>query len=544
MVKAELSYNPYLLETSIKFNGRKPRINSLVEKYHQNVLQSWVSRIPSIFYDEMNGYDFELDFSGTKSDCEDVKTAFLDAGVDETQVRIFHKNELDCRYVKIQQIENLLEWFGKNKNRKFDYALFMAENEEFFQNCYDCVVLNGSVDADTLFEEYHITIEIINDVSELDNTKLLHTPILMCISVDTMNNLKQNLQYFFQRRDVDEEQLFFLIQTPLNADNVERTIKDLGVGSPKIITSVKDELVKKYLEVYPVTDYICQVIKILQQTEKKIELQLMQENEQSTITNRAIHERIDKLENIIKRLKTSEFRFANRDNFEMSMEMWNAKLQLIADIQNWKNKKTKITKENDAVNASNEFNNTLKHLYQNFIYRISGAANDAQNAIEAEYEEWYLQAEFDTDYYPGLLKIEHPESKPLPEFSNELLQLKEERYVTPKEDILGLFFKSSADKSVELVKETTFYYQKWRDYAAGVIEPIANELINAYEIILKSYSSALAEKYQEHLNELIQSQTEMKEEVAAQLSDDELKLQIDNDWFAEFQDQLRNIERG
>ena len=32
MVKAELSYNPYLLETKIKFNGEKPRINSLVEK--------------------------------------------------------------------------------------------------------------------------------------------------------------------------------------------------------------------------------------------------------------------------------------------------------------------------------------------------------------------------------------------------------------------------------------------------------------------------------------------------------------------------------
>lgn len=33
MVKVELNYNPYLLETSIKFNGQEPRINSLVEKF-------------------------------------------------------------------------------------------------------------------------------------------------------------------------------------------------------------------------------------------------------------------------------------------------------------------------------------------------------------------------------------------------------------------------------------------------------------------------------------------------------------------------------
>ena len=67
MINAELSYNPYLMETKIRFNGQPPRINSLVEKYQNMSLQSWISRIPKIFYDEMNGYYFELDFSGTSS---------------------------------------------------------------------------------------------------------------------------------------------------------------------------------------------------------------------------------------------------------------------------------------------------------------------------------------------------------------------------------------------------------------------------------------------------------------------------------------------
>lgn len=49
MVKAELSYNPYLQETEVKFNGRPPRINSLIEKFQNKRLQEWIKDIPSIF---------------------------------------------------------------------------------------------------------------------------------------------------------------------------------------------------------------------------------------------------------------------------------------------------------------------------------------------------------------------------------------------------------------------------------------------------------------------------------------------------------------
>lgn len=65
MITAELSYNPYLREMAIKFNGQPPHINSLVEKYQDCPLQDWVAEIPFIFHDEMNGYGFELDFCGS-----------------------------------------------------------------------------------------------------------------------------------------------------------------------------------------------------------------------------------------------------------------------------------------------------------------------------------------------------------------------------------------------------------------------------------------------------------------------------------------------
>lgn len=147
--------------------------------------------------------------------------------------------------------------------------------------------------------------------------------------------------------------------------------------------------------------------------------------------------------------------------------------------------------------------------------------------------------DFDVDE-PKLVKLESSE---VPSIGEELLKLKEEHYVVPKEDIFGMLFKSS-EEGVQTVLEVTYYYQKWHEYATNITESMADSLIQEYEKMLKEYSLKIAEKYQEHLKLLIDEQTNIKEKVSAQLSDDELKLQNDNDWLVAFQDQLRIIESG
>ena len=102
MLKVKLAYNPYLMQTDVEFNERKPRVNSLVEKYKDKKLQDWIREIPGIFYNEMNGYDFELEFSGTKMDFNQVEKSFRDAGITEEQVVLFHRNEIVEREQKIQ----------------------------------------------------------------------------------------------------------------------------------------------------------------------------------------------------------------------------------------------------------------------------------------------------------------------------------------------------------------------------------------------------------------------------------------------------------
>ena len=81
MVKAELNYNPYLLETKILFNAQPPKINSQVEKFQAMPLQKWLPQLPVVFYAEMNGYDFDLDFSGTALDFSQLKSALEAAKV-------------------------------------------------------------------------------------------------------------------------------------------------------------------------------------------------------------------------------------------------------------------------------------------------------------------------------------------------------------------------------------------------------------------------------------------------------------------------------
>lgn len=545
MVKAELSYNPYLLETKIKFNGQEPRINSLVEKYQKDTLQNWAKRIPSIFYDEMNGYDFELEFSGTKLEYEDLENAFANAGVTSDMVRLFHKNELDGRISKTEKIDELLKWFEDNPNRKFDFGSFKEQNAELFNSDYVCVMLNGTLVDQELSVEYKVSLENIETASELDNTSLLHTPIILWIDEKTLPKMKSNLRYLFNRKDVHHNQLFFLLQPKLNAVSIERTIRDLGIEKPQMITGVDDINVKRYLETYPVTDYIYDAIKLFRMQETEIANVFEKENEKSMISNREIHTQIDSLEDVIKRLKEALELFVNRDNFDVISEMQVAKANFLNSIQNWKNKKTKITKENEATNLAQDLDYQVQKLYQEFCRKMDGIFTSTQEAMELEYKNWYEGAKYGIGFVPDVSRIKKSSNyKVIPTMSGELLKMKEEKYVMPKEDLFGIFFKPSSDKEVSPVLEITYDCQKWRNYAIAMAEPVVHELIQEHEQILEAYVTELAELYKAQLDELIKERTAVKETVSAQLSDDEQKLQEDNDWLVGFQDQLRVIERG
>lgn len=544
MVKAELNYNPYLLETSIKFNGQEPRINSLVEKFQDGPLQSWVRRIPEIFYDEMNGYDFELEFSGTERDYQEVVHAFREKGITDESVRIFHKNELDGRSKKVELLEHLVEWLDKNQNRNFNFAKFREKHADCL--CSSCVyiIFQGYELSTTEIDDSRIDIEHVNVIDELKQTDLKNIPILIFITEENIDSLQNNLEYFMNRNDVESTQLFFLIHSSLDSGKVERIIKDLGISEPNIVSGIYDDKIKKYIEIYPVSEYIYSAISLIREMSDELEEYLKKESEKSAIANREVHERIALYENTIRRLKDAHHNFVSRDNLEIPVEWNEAETELLKLVSDWRKRKTKIMDTHEAEMVANEFETDSKRYYGQFLEKMLNVATTTKQDIDSAYDAWYRNAEFDVEY-----QLNRPVYV-IPDFENEisvaetLQKLGEEEYVKPKEDLFGMFFKSAADTSREPILQKVFYYQNWRAYVRNIIEPKARYVIQTLFENIQQYERAIVEDYIVHLSELIAGETMKKDQEAAKLSDEERLLQTDIDWLEKVQDQLREIERG
>lgn len=544
MIKAELSYNPYLLETIVRFNGQEPRINSLVEKFQDGSLQKWVHRVPDIFYDEMNGFDFELEFSGTQRDYQEVVDGFRKAEISEDLVRIFHKNVLDGRYKKSALIDELIIWLSENTNRNFDFGEFKADHADLFDSSYVYIIFQGSELSTSSVDDKDISVEHVNSVDELKDTDLSNTPILMYLSRNTINSFQKNLRFFMNREDVEYSQLFFLIHPSLDTGKVERIIKDLGIATPNIVSDIFGEEVKKYIELYPVSEYIYEVVSLFRSITDKLAQQLQHESEQSAIANREVHARIDQYEAIIGRLKDVHHYFLNRDNIEIPSEWANIQGALLDSISNWRKRKTKITDDYEAEFVAGEFENEARRYYKQFLDSIINLASITKQEIDATYEREYKKADFDVDFQVNTDRYE------IPVFSDEIMiaadlkKLVSEEYVQPKEDIFGLFFKTSSDTAKEPVLQRTYYYQNWRECVADVVRPKSEDVIRLLFDGIQKYESDITAAYIQHLSENIEEQTELKRQEAEQLSDEERLLQNDIDWLGKIQDQLKIVERG
>lgn len=229
MIKIELEYNPYLLETKILFNGQRPRVNSLVEKFSNVALQKWIQSIPKIFYDEMNGYDFEIEFSGTDADYEELVNTFREQNITDEQVSIFHKNYLNSRTDKIRKIHELLSWMEFNRSRIFDMEAFKAINAETLEQVYPYVVLQKNALKAGEIKNEHVSIEYISDTGELKNTDLHNTPVTLCISKSNTAAFQNSIKELLKRDDIEQTQLFFLIDPVLDTKKIKRIIYDIGI---------------------------------------------------------------------------------------------------------------------------------------------------------------------------------------------------------------------------------------------------------------------------------------------------------------------------
>ena len=126
---------------------------------------------------------------------------------------------------------------------------------------YPYVVIGGAVNSDNLFEGLNISVDNVESVDELRKTDLHNTPILFYLDRKSSASLQYNLLSLMKRKDVKQEQLFFMI-SPAIRMQVTRTIQDLGVKEPQIVSAANDEKIYRYIELFPISEYIYDAVKV------------------------------------------------------------------------------------------------------------------------------------------------------------------------------------------------------------------------------------------------------------------------------------------
>ena len=125
-----------------------------------------------------------------------------------------------------------------------------------------------------------------------------------------------------------------------------------------------------------------------------------------------------------------------------------------------------------------------------------------------------------------------------------LMEMKHDQYVTVKDDLRTLLFMQTKPDKDEQVLETAFYYQEWRDYACAIVKNLAESLIEQYMHQFTENNSLYIETYKTVLENIIAEKTQQLESESSKLSDDEKKIQKDNEWVTEFNAKLEDLKRG
>lgn len=250
---------------------------------------------------------------------------------------------------------------------------------------------------------------------------------------------------------------------------------------------------------------------------------------------------MDDIEASIGRIKAAIESFEKRGSLEIPDRWFDINSSLENQINNWKKKKTRITREDEADRQSHELNDLIHQAFVRYTEQMNVAVYDKKMEIDVAFSQWYREAEIDTDHHFILPHVSEIHSEEVPDIVPRLLQMKEIAYITPKEDLVGMFFKTN---NAEPVLEISYYYQNWRECAWSVVKSIADRFTEACFAAILDYDSEAANSYIEHLESLLNSQTEKLANAAASLSAEEKKLQSDIRWAQEFDSQLTEIERG
>lgn len=544
MVKVELNYNPYVLETKVYFNGQLPKINSQIEKFENKRLFVWSDKLLDILYSEMNGYDFDLDFSGTKADYEKIKY-LIEKNHLNSEVRLNFVNRLQESAKKCSRFKEMIAWLKRSAIEEFHFLEFWEINQEYMiENNLLYVLLDKKV-ADFSIEDLDVNVESVDSISQLPE-HIGFYPILLVLDADNEAEFRQNLLALLQRKDLIADQIFILISENVNLAYYIRLINDLGLKQPQFIHSIDSPLIYDYFENYVRIDFLFKALRILETQKDLISTKLDQKFEIMKQNNREIFEKISKLDKEIADIQSAIEQFENWHLVMYKNEFEKLYVQLNETITQWKSRKKQIRDDSEAEKMMKE----LQDLAERSLFEFKNAANrlfddklaELMNIFSRIYRDSNIQDSFYVHSRNELIISKYEVNN----FSEKLKDLRRESFV-PKEDIFGFInriVKNEQNKIQELVPDITYDLDKFREIACKETLPIAQNLLTDIENRLQSIQLYIVDEYKTHLSTILNEKLLEKANEANRLSAAEKHLQDKKDWLIEFSSQLSEIERG
>ena len=544
MVKVELKYNPYVLETKVYFNGQLPKINSQIEKFENKRLFVWSDKLLDILYSEMNGYDFDLDFSGTKADYEKIKY-LIEKNHLNSEIRLNFVNRLGEAAKKCRRFNEMITWLKRSAIEEFHFPEFWEINQEYMIENNLLYVLVDKKVADFSIEDLDVNVESIDSISQLPENIGFY-PVLLVLDADKEAEFRQNLLALLQRKDLIADQIFILISENVNLAYYIRLINDLGLKQPQFIHSIDSPLIYDYFENYVRIDFLFKALKILETQKDMTSSKLDQKFETMKQNNREIFEKISKLDKEIADIQSAIEQFENWHLVMYKNEFEKLYVQLNETITHWKSRTKQIRNDSEAEKMMKE----LQGLTEKSLFEFKNAANrlfddklsELMNIFSRLYKDSNIQDSFYVHSRNELIISKYEVNK----FSEKLKVLRQERLV-PKEDIFGLInriVKNEQNKIQELVPDITYDLDKFREIACNETLPIAQNLLTDIENRLQSIQLYIVDEYKTHLSTILNEKLLEKANEANQLSAAEKHLQDKKDWLIEFSGQLSEIERG
>lgn len=132
MTKIDIAYNPYKLTTSIYVNGKIPKQNSSLNVENRR-LQEWVDKLPDILLDEFPDNNYDIQFTGTQVDYDDLTSSFSANQDINVKFNFVKKGDAETVEKAIDEIFLEIEKgpVAEMRDKKIKEAFEKAKNQQF-----------------------------------------------------------------------------------------------------------------------------------------------------------------------------------------------------------------------------------------------------------------------------------------------------------------------------------------------------------------------------------------------------------------------------